>query len=119
MAANQATNATLLLRGGDGYPESLDQFDDAPAILTVKGNQHFLSRPNIAIVGARNASFNALQNAKILASELAQEGIVITFGMERGFNATAHNDTLAGGTTKVIAGAIESYHQRKIQNYSR
>jgi DNA processing protein len=66
MAANQAVNATLLFRGGDGYPERLDQFDDAPAILSVKGNQHLLSRPNIAMVGARNASLNALRHAEKL-----------------------------------------------------
>ncbi len=60
MAANQAVHATLLFRGDDSYPESLDQFDDAPVILSVKGNQHLPSRPNIAMVGTRNASLNAL-----------------------------------------------------------
>ena len=33
MAANEAANATLLFRGGEGYPERLDQFDDTPAII--------------------------------------------------------------------------------------
>jgi DNA processing protein len=64
MAANQAANATLLFRGGDGYPRRLDQFDDAPVILSVKGNQHLLSGPNIAMVGARNASLNPYDTQK-------------------------------------------------------
>ena len=55
MAANEAANATLLFRGGESCPERLDQFDDAPAIILVKGNQHLLARPAIAMVGARNA----------------------------------------------------------------
>ena len=110
MASNQAASATLLFRGGDGYPERLDQFDDAPAILSVKGNQHLLSRPNIALVGTRNASLNALRHAEKLAGKLAEEGYVITSGLARGIDAAAHNGALAGGTIAVIAGRIDSYY---------
>ena len=60
MAANQSANATLLFRGGDGYPERLDQFDEAPVILSFKGNQKLLSRLTIAMFSAKNASPNAL-----------------------------------------------------------
>ena len=109
MAANQAANATLLFRGSDGYPERLDQFDDAPAILSVKGNQHLLSRPNIAMVGARNASLNALRHAEKLGGELAVECHVIA-GLARNIDAAAHNSALAGGTIAVIAGRIDSYY---------
>ena len=110
MAANQAANATLLFRGDDSYPERLDQFDDSPLILSVKGNQYLLSRPNIAMVGARNASLNALRHAEKLADELAEEGYVITSGLASGIDATAHNSAVAGGTITVIAGGIYSYY---------
>ncbi len=110
MAANQATNATLLLRGGNGYPESLDQFDDAPAILSVKGNQDMLSLPNIAMNEAINASLNALRHAEILADELTEEGNIITSSMARGSNAAASNGALAGVTITVIASTIDIYY---------
>ena len=110
MAANQAANANLLFRGGDGYPERLDQFGDAPAILSVKGNQHLLFRPNIAMVDARNASLNALRHAKKLAGELAEGGYVITSGLARGIDAAAHNGALAGGTMAVIVDGVDSYY---------
>ena len=54
-AANQAVHATLLFRGSDGYPERLDQFDEAHAIISFKNNRQILSRPAILMVNARNA----------------------------------------------------------------
>ena len=81
MAANEAANATLLFRGGEDYPERLDKFDDAPAIISVKGNQHLLARPYIAMIGARNASVNALRHAEKLAGDLSKEEYVNTSGL--------------------------------------
>lgn len=108
MAANEAANATLLFRGGEGYPERLDQFDDAPAIISVRGNQHLLAGPAIAMVGARNASLNALRHAEKLAGDLGKEGYVITSGLARGIDAATHRGALATGTIAVIAGGIDS-----------
>ena len=40
----------------DAYPPRLAAIDDAPPLVTARGNLAALSRPMIAIVGARNAS---------------------------------------------------------------
>ena len=61
------------------------------------------------MVGARNASLNALRHAEKMAGELAEEGYVITSSLARGIDAAAHNGALAGGTIAVIAGGIDSY----------
>lgn len=110
LAHNQAAGATMLFRGGDGYPARLGQFDDAPPVISVKGNANLLNRPLVAIVGARNASINALRHAESLASELSQNGYVIVSGLARGIDGAAHNGALNGGTIAVIAGGIDNYY---------
>lgn len=107
LAANEAAGATLLFKGSDDYPARLAQFDDAPPVLSMRGAVHLLTRPSVAIVGARNASINAQRLAQSLAEELAQEGYVIVSGLARGIDAAAHNGGLAGGTIAVIAGGID------------
>ena len=110
LAANEAVGARLLFKGGDGYPQRLTRFDDAPAVLSTRGAIHLLDRPGVGIVGARNASINAQRMAQGLADELASEGHVVISGLARGIDAAAHNGALAGGTLAVIAGGIDVYY---------
>ena len=110
LAANEANGATLLFRGGEGYPARLDQFDDAPVRISVKGNIHLMARPMVAMVGARNASINAQRFAEKLAGDLSAEGYVVVSGLARGIDAAAHNGALADGTIAVIAGGIDKYY---------
>jgi len=107
MAANENAGARLLFKGGQDYPARLAQFDDAPPVLSAKGAVHLLSRPGVAIVGARNASINAQRLAQLLAEGLCNEGYVVVSGLARGIDAAAHNGALAGGTIAVIAGGID------------
>ena len=102
--------ARLLFKGGDGYPQRLTRFDDAPAVLSTRGAIHLLDRPGVGIVGARNASINAQRFAQSLADELASEGHVVISGLARGIDAAAHNGALAGGTIAVIAGGIDIHY---------
>ena len=59
LAAVEAAGATLLFKGGDGYPDRLARFDDAPPVISARGSTSLMSSPSVAIVGARNASINA------------------------------------------------------------
>ena len=116
LAANEAAGARLLFKGGESYPDRLAGFDDAPAVLSVKGAVHLLNRPGVGIVGARNASINAQRFAQSLAGELATEGHVVISGLARGIDAAAHNGALAGGTIAVIAGGIDvSYPPENVE----
>lgn len=60
------------------------------------------------MVGARNASLNALRHAEKLAGDLGKEGYVITSSPARGTDAATHRGALATGTIAVIAGGIDS-----------
>ena len=107
LAANDDAGARLIWRDSDSYPLRLAQFDDAPVTLSTRGNLHLLHKPMIALVGARNASINAIRHAETLARELGEAGYVIVSGMARGIDAAAHRGAMATGTVGVIAGGID------------
>ena len=91
------------------YPKLLKQIPDPPAVLYVLGDKEWvpqlLSRPQLAIIGSRNASGAGKQIAKVFAQELAQAGLVITSGLARGIDGAAHRGALQAslGTTIAVA----------------
>lgn len=107
IAANAAIGATMPWRGSDHYPDRLAQFSDAPAVMSAIGNLHLLQKPMIAIVGARNASINAMHFAETLAADLGRAGFVIVSGMARGIDKAAHRGAMASGTIGVLAGGVD------------
>lgn len=79
------------------YPELLRQVDVAPPVLFVRGNIETLLRPQLAIVGSRDATSYGLRNAYWMAHELSVAGMCITSGMARGIDTRAHQGALAAG----------------------
>ena len=68
------------------YPESLAAIEDAPPLITVRGNVGLMHKRCIGIVGARNASLNGRKMAESLAQELGQKDFAIVSGMARGID---------------------------------
>jgi hypothetical protein len=66
---------TTIGRGSDGYPPLLAQIHDPPAKLYVRGDFESLSRPAVAVVGARSCSSYGAQVARDVARELAASGM--------------------------------------------
>ena len=89
------------------YPALLAEVEDAPPVISVLGNPTLLDRPQIGIVGARNASLNGRKMAEKLASDLGAQGYVITSGLARGIDTSAHQRALATGTVAVVASGID------------
>jgi len=102
-----ALGADILFRGCDGYPALLDQIEAAPPVLIVKGNLSLLDRQAVAIVGARNASGAAVRFARMLAHDLATQGMLVVSGLARGIDTAAHVGSIDAGTAAVIAGGID------------
>jgi DNA processing protein len=99
-----------LALGAGLYPAALAALDDAPPLLTTRGDLRLLDRPAVAMVGARNASAAACRFARELAHALAGEGVAVVSGLARGIDSAAHDGALAatpGGTVGVIAGGID------------
>lgn len=107
LAAVRRAGAALLGWLEPAYPVPLAAIEDAPPLLTVRGNIAFLSERNIAMVGARNASANGRALAEAIARDLGKAGFVVPSGLARGIDAAAHKGALATGTVAVLAGGID------------
>ena len=107
MAEGRLAGARLITLGDPDYPGALSDLPDAPPVLWVKGDVSLLSRPMVALVGARNASSLGLRMARRMADGLGQAGLVTVSGLARGIDAEAHAATLATGTVAVQAGGID------------
>ena len=106
-AAVETVGARLVARGEAEYPPRLAHIADPPPLLSVKGNAHLLTRPTVAVVGARNASANGVRFARGLAAQLGEAGFVVISGLARGIDAAAHVGALSGGTIAVVAGGVD------------
>lgn len=107
MAALARLGGCLIALGEPDYPAWLREIDAAPPLLALRGDPAVLSRPAIAIVGARNASVAGRRMAEILARDLGDAGHVVVSGLARGIDAAAHEAALAGGTIAVFAGGLD------------
>ena len=102
--------AEFLCYGEDNYPPSLMRFDDAPFVLTVKGHVSVLRAKGCALVGARNASINAVRLAQSLAGDIGAEGFSIISGLARGIDTAAHQGSLATGTVAVLGCGLDEIY---------
>ena len=102
--------AEILLFSDEKYPRLLREIPDPSPILTVKGNIEFFDHDCVAIVGARNASFNSSSFARRVALDLGQNSIITVSGMARGIDAAAHEASILSGTIGVIAGGINTIY---------
>jgi DNA processing protein len=105
--------AEILLFCDENYPQLLRKIPDPAPILTVKGDQEFFNRDSIAIVGPRNASFNAISFAKEIALNLGQHSIITVSGMARGVDTAVHEASILSGTIGVVGGGIDNIYPKE------
>ena len=103
----RAIGAHLIAWGSDLYPQALHDLSDAPPFLWCLGDPRLLSRPKIALVGARNASSIGTRMAKRLAVDLGEAGYTIVSGLARGIDTAAHLAALSTGTIAVLGGGVD------------
>ncbi len=107
MNTAEAAKARLLCYLDPGYPQALKDLKDAPPLLWAIGDTALLTRPAIALVGARNASSLGTRMARALAQELGEAGYTVVSGLARGVDAAAHQAALTSGTIAVLAGGAD------------
>lgn len=103
----RAQGLRFLPRSGAAYPPLLRAIHDPPPGIFLRGDAgvELLTRPAVAIVGARACSAYGRQVARALGRELAAAGLVVVSGMARGVDAEAHRGALeAGGVTVAVLG---------------
>jgi DNA processing protein len=96
--------AVFVALGEPDYPARLRMIDDAPPVISVRGQIDALSSPLVAIVGSRNASAAGAKFAGQIARELGEAEFVVVSGLARGIDAAAHRATVETGTVAVLAG---------------
>jgi DNA processing protein len=85
------------------YPPLLAATHTPPPLLFVTGNSNVLCKPQIAIVGTRNASDSGRGIAWEFARTLAESGYVVTSGLAIGIDAAAHEGALVGGISVAVS----------------
>ncbi|MEO8723355.1 MAG: DNA-processing protein DprA [Sphingobium sp.] len=99
--------AQYLMMGDADYPPLLNEIDNAPSVLILRGDVSLMHQRCIGIVGARNASAAACRFARMIAQDLGRERIVVVSGLARGVDSAAHVGAMAHGTIGVIASGID------------
>jgi len=95
----------LLTADDPRYPVQLAAVSGMPAALFVRGDPALLARPQVAIVGSRNATATGCETAFGFAAQLAAHGFAVTSGLATGIDAAAHRGALAaGGITIAVCG---------------
>lgn len=108
----QAPGQRLLGLDDPAYPAHLRELVDAPLMLYVRGEAQALSRPGLAIVGARHATPGGMETARSFAAGLAGQGWCIVSGLAAGIDAAAHLGALdagetGGGTVAVLGTGVD------------
>jgi DNA processing protein len=102
----EAQNIHAVLFDDPDYPPALKHIYDPPFLLYYRGDLSLSVPPACGVVGARNPSAYGRKQAKQLAGELVQRGIVIVSGMAKGIDTEAHRGALeAGGPTIAVWGS--------------
>lgn len=103
------------------FPDKLKNIADAPYGLFYRGNLPMDITPSIAIVGARQASYEAKQIAKKFGRELAANGIQVISGMARGVDISAQCGAMElprGRTYSVLGTGVDiCYPRSHIEQY--
>lgn len=105
----------LLCHDDPRYPALLAELGDAPPLLFVAGAPALLERPQLAMVGSRQASRPGLDTAARFARSLAGGGFVVTSGLALGIDGAAHHGALevGGATVAVLGTGLECLYPRR------
>jgi len=97
--------AQVLTWADADYPASLRSIYHPPPVLYVKGELRPEDEWAVAMVGTRRATAYGKEVARVIAGDLARNGVTIISGLARGIDARAHRAALdAGGRTIAVLG---------------
>lgn len=106
-----ARGLRFVARSEPAFPPLLRAIHDPPVGLFLRGAAapELLSRPGVAVVGARACSPYGSQVARMLGRELAAAGLVVVSGLARGIDGEAHRGALEalGATVGVLGCGID------------
>ncbi|HEO6153292.1 TPA: DNA-protecting protein DprA [Streptococcus agalactiae] len=103
------------------YPLELKEIYNPPVLLFYQGNIELLSKPKLAVVGARQASQIGYQSVKKIIKETNNQFVIVS-GLARGIDTAAHVSALknGGSSIAVIGSGLDVYYpteNKKLQEY--
>jgi DNA processing protein len=100
-------------REGEGYPDHLDVFEDAPDLLFVRGTLPEI--PGVGIVGTRKCTAYGLELAEAYGTAVAATGWLVVSGLARGIDGAAHRGMVsaAGVGVAVLGCGIDVTYPRE------
>ncbi|MDX1949038.1 MAG: DNA-processing protein DprA [Rickettsiales bacterium] len=115
IALIQKNNAKFITIFDEEYPSLLAEIYDPPIIISYKGDWQITKNKSIGVVGARNASANGLGFTYKISTDLVKQNFVVTSGLAKGIDASAHKASLEnnGKTIAVIAGGIDNIYPKE------
>jgi DNA processing protein len=111
--AIQDYGASIICQCEREYSEPLAASDSPPPILITLGDVNLMTKPALAIVGARDASAAGRKIAREMAADLGRAGQVIVSGLARGIDGEVHAASLKTGTVAVLGGGIDHIYPRQ------
>lgn len=106
----------IIKRGSQDYPVLLQQTEQAPRFLYIRGKKSLLhEKRTVALVGSRQATDKAKENTRRLAEALGKNGITVVSGLAKGIDVTAHKAALNHGfnTIAVIGTNLNQYYPKE------
>lgn len=112
---------SFVYREEKDYPKKLSNLENMPYGLFYKGSLPREGMPSVAIVGARDSSYEAKQLAGKFGYELAENGIQVISGMARGVDIAAQNGAMRatkGRTYGILGTGVDiCYPRNHIEAY--
>ena len=95
----------------EAYPLSFRQLRFPPWIIFYRGNYDLLKKRCVGIVGARNCSQKAIENATLVSQRLKQRYCIVS-GLAKGIDVAAHITALQNNfnTIAVIGTNLNQYY---------
>jgi DNA processing protein len=91
-------------RAGE-YPKKLRDAEDPVELLYYRGWWDLVETRSVAVVGTREPSPQAVENAERLVKLLVKDGFTVVSGLAQGIDAAAHTAAIqAGGKTIAVIG---------------
>lgn len=103
------------------YPYQLNAIANPPWLLCWEGHARLAHSDQVAVIGSRKASPQALLNTEKLARDLAVAGLTITSGLAMGVDNTAHWAALHQGkpTCAVLGCGIDMCYPPRARNLKK